>query len=45
MITGYFGMNVPFPGSGRPLGVIISTVLILGASLILYYVFRRNDWL
>ena len=45
MITGYFGMNVPFPGSGRPLGVIISTVLILGASLTLYYVFRRNDWL
>jgi magnesium transporter len=45
MITGYFGMNVPFPGSGQPAGVIISTVLIIGASLTLYFVFRRNDWL
>lgn len=45
MITGYFGMNVPFPGAGQPLGVIISTALIIGASLTLYLVFRRNDWL
>jgi magnesium transporter len=45
MITGYFGMNVPFPGSGQVWGVILSSVLIIGASLSLYYVFRRNDWL
>lgn len=45
MITGYFGMNVPFPGSGHISGVIISTLLIIGASLSLWYVFRRNDWL
>jgi magnesium transporter len=45
MITGYFGMNVPFPGSGQISGVILSTVLILGASSGLYYIFRRNDWL
>ncbi len=45
MITGYFGMNVPFPGSGQMAGVIISTLLIAGASLALYFVFRRNDWL
>jgi magnesium transporter len=45
MITGYFGMNVPYPGSGEISGVIFSTVLIAGASLFLYWVFRRNDWL
>jgi magnesium transporter len=45
MITGYFGMNVPYPGSGEVSGVIFSTVLIVGASLFLYWVFRRNDWL
>ncbi len=45
MITGYFGMNVPFPGAGQVAGVIISTLLIAGASLGLYFVFRRNDWL
>lgn len=45
MITGYFGMNVPFPGSGHIAGVIVSTLLIAGASLGLYFVFRRNDWL
>lgn len=45
MITGYFGMNVPFPGSGQVAGVIVSTLLIAGASLGLYFVFRRNDWL
>lgn len=45
MITGYFGMNVPFPGSGQVVGVIVSTLLIAGASLGLYFVFRRNDWL
>jgi magnesium transporter len=45
MITGYFGMNVPYPGSGEVSGVIFSTALIVGASLFLYWVFRRNDWL
>jgi magnesium transporter len=45
LITGFFGMNVPFPGSGQISGVILSTVLIASASLGLYFVFRRNDWL
>jgi magnesium transporter len=45
MITGYFGMNVPYPGSGETSGVIFSTALIVGASLFLYWVFRRKDWL
>ena len=45
LITGYYGMNVPYPGSGRLSGVVISTMLILGVSVALYFLFRRNDWL
>jgi magnesium transporter len=45
LITGYYGMNVPYPGSGDISGVIWSTLLILGVSTGLYYIFRRNDWL
>jgi magnesium transporter len=45
LITGYYGMNVPYPGSGEIAGVIWSTLLIIGVSTGLYYIFRRNDWL
>jgi len=45
LITGYYGMNVPYPGSGEITGVIWSTLLIIGVSATLYYIFRRNDWL
>ena len=45
LITGYYGMNVPYPGSGEVAGVIWSTLLILGVSASLYYIFRHNDWL
>ena len=45
LITGYYGMNVPYPGSGDVSGVIASTVLILLLSLGLYLEFRRRDWL
>jgi magnesium transporter len=44
-LTGYFGMNVPYPGSGETSGVIISTLLIVLLSAGLYVVFRRKDWL
>lgn len=45
LITGYYGMNVPYPGSGRTWGVLASTVLMLGLSFGLYRLFRRRDWL
>lgn len=44
-LTGYFGMNVPYPGSGRISGVIGSTLLIILISGGLYILFRRKDWL
>jgi magnesium transporter len=45
LITGFYGQNVPYPGSGRPAGVVASLVLMAASSLLLYTVFRRRDWL
>jgi magnesium transporter len=45
LITGYFGMNVPYPGFGHAGGFIASVATIVLAGLILYLVFKRNDWL
>ncbi len=45
LITGYYGMNVPYPGSGAPWGVALSAGLIASLSGALYLLFRRNDWL
>lgn len=45
LITGYYGMNVPYPGSGTAAGVATSTVLIAAISGVLYAVFKRRDWL
>jgi magnesium transporter len=45
LVTGYYGMNVPYPGSGRTWGVVASTILMAVACLVLYRVFRRRDWL
>jgi magnesium transporter len=45
LITGYFGMNVPYPGFGQTGGFAASVATIVLAGLILYLVFKRNDWL
>ncbi len=45
LVTGYYGMNVPYPGSGSTWGVVASTVLMASSSFVLYRVFRRRDWL
>jgi magnesium transporter len=45
LITGYFGMNVPYPGFGKPAGFALSVAAIAGAGLVLYLVFKRRDWL
>ncbi|HJR91719.1 MAG TPA: magnesium transporter CorA family protein [Acidimicrobiia bacterium] len=45
VITGYFGMNVPFPGSGEVGGVILASVLMVVSSVTLYFVFHSRDWL
>jgi magnesium transporter len=45
LITGWYGMNVPYPGSGEPWGVVTATVVAAGCSGSLYLLFRRKNWL
>ncbi|MGQ0615693.1 MAG: magnesium transporter CorA family protein [Acidimicrobiia bacterium] len=45
LITSFYGMNVPYPGSGQRSGVIVSVALIVVLSAALYRLFRHNDWL
>src|SRR6476620_1185333 len=45
LITGYYGMNVPYPGIGHTSGVIVSATLIIILSSTLYLLFRRKEWL
>jgi magnesium transporter len=44
-VTGYYGMNVPYPGFGQHAGVVTSTVLLVVLSSGLYVLFKRLDWL
>lgn len=45
LVTGYYGMNVPYPGEGEAWGVVASTVIAVGCSAALYALFRRRGWL
>jgi magnesium transporter len=44
-ITGFYGMNVPYPGFGHRLGLEVSAAIMVVSALILYLVFRSKDWL
>jgi magnesium transporter len=44
-ITGFYGMNVPYPGFGHLLGFVTSAVIMLVSALVLYFIFRAKDWL
>jgi magnesium transporter len=44
-ITGFYGQNLPFPGSGTHWGVLTSVGLIAVLSVLLYLTFKRKDWL
>jgi magnesium transporter len=45
LITGYYGMNVPYPTSGETTGVFVSAGLMVAMALGLYVLFKKNDWL
>jgi len=45
LITGFYGMNVPYPGFAQHWGVWMASTLMLVISGGLYVVFRRKDWL
>jgi len=44
-ITGFYGMNVPYPGFSNHVGLIVAVAIMLISGVGLYAVFRRNDWL
>jgi magnesium transporter len=45
LITGFYGMNVPYPGFSHEGGFISSIVLMIGIAGALYVIFRRKDWI
>src|SRR5215212_1887817 len=44
-VTGFYGMNVPYPGFAQRSGFVASAVLLVVLSGGLYLLFRRLDWL
>ena len=44
-ITGFYGQNIPYPGIDSQTGFITSSILIVALSGLLYWVFKRRDWL
>jgi magnesium transporter len=45
LITGWYGQNVPYPGSGETWGVWVAAALLIGVSGSLFVLFRRHGWL
>jgi magnesium transporter len=45
LITGFYGMNVPYPGDGTHIGVLWSIGLMVVSAVGLYALFRSRDWL
>ena len=45
LVTGYYGMNVPFPGSGERWGWATALTLVVACSIALYLWFRKREWL
>jgi magnesium transporter len=45
LVTGYYGMNVPYPGFAREWGFLVSVIVMVAASLGLYVTFKRKGWL
>jgi magnesium transporter len=43
-VTGFYGMNVPYPGFGTTAGFAVSMGLLVVLSIALYVLFRLKDW-
>ena len=44
-VTGFYGMNVPYPGFGRAVGLEVSAGVMVVTAALLYVVFKIKDWL
>lgn len=45
LVTGFYGMNVPYPGFARHWGFVTSMVLMVSLVVILWAQFKRHDWI
>ena len=45
LVTSFVGMNVGFPLMGSGTGFWVYFLLMIAASVVLYFVFRAKDWL
>ena len=45
LVTGYYGMNVPYPEFGQKAGLYTALGIMIVAAALLYVVFKRKDWL
>ena len=44
-VTGFYGQNLPYPGFGKEWGFALSSAIIVAGGALLYWIFRRKDWL
>jgi magnesium transporter len=45
LITGFYGMNVPYPGFDKAVGFAVSVTVMVASAIALYILFRKNDWI
>jgi magnesium transporter len=45
LVTGFYGMNVPYPGFSHQTGFAASVAIMVVAGVVLYVIFKRRDWL
>jgi magnesium transporter len=45
LVTGFYGMNVPYPGFGETWGVEVSSLIAVACSGGLYALFKHKSWL
>ncbi|MHB8296773.1 MAG: magnesium transporter CorA family protein, partial [Acidimicrobiales bacterium] len=44
-ITGFAGMNLPYPGFAKEWGFVVVLAVIVVSPVLLYFSFKRRDWL
>jgi magnesium transporter len=44
-VTGFYGMNVPYPGFSNASGLAVSCSIMVVGVISLYFLFKRLDWL
>jgi magnesium transporter len=45
LITGFYGMNVPYPGFSETQGFVAAMLIMVVGVSVLYILFRKRDWI